>query len=263
MARFAATTPRFCRYPEKAMLRKIGMRALRVLLASLGIFAAYAVLVCVPQPFFSYRVKAGGLTLYADRPIEVAAAERILGLARERLEKCPLYAANPEAQVFICNARWRQRLFFNTRYGVAGVSLYPTTYNVFLREARLEENRLISPSGKPVEGERTLDYFVAHEVTHELTGRRVGPWTFVRMPQWVREGYADYVAKGTGFDYAGTRKAFLAGAPELDLKRSGLYLRFNLLVAYLLDHRHWTVDRLLRGPWPPQDQVESEVQSEN
>jgi hypothetical protein len=234
-----------------------------VLLTGLGLFAAYALLVCVPQPFFSHRVKAGGLTLYSDGPLQPAAAERVLALAGERLEKCPLYAAHPEAEVFICDARWRQRLFFNTRYGVAGVSLYPITHNVFLRDALVEQNRLISPAGKPVSGARTLDYYIAHEVTHELTGRRVGPVTFVRMPQWVREGYADYVAKGAGFDYAGTRTAFLAGAPELDLKRSGLYLRFNLLVAYLLDHRHWTVDRLLLGPWPSQDQVESEVRSEN
>jgi hypothetical protein len=106
----------------------------------------------------------------------------------------------------------------------------------------------MSPSGKPVPGTRTLDYFIAHEITHELTGRTVGAWRFYRMPQWIREGYADYVGKGAAFDYAEARRAFLAGVPEMDWKRSGLYWRFNLLVAYLLDRKHWTVDRLLREP---------------
>ena len=67
------------------------------------------------------------------------------------------------------------------------------------------------------------------------------------MPQWVREGYADYVGKGSDFNYAEARAAFLSGAPEMDLERSGLYRRFHLLVAYLLDRKHWTVDRLLRA----------------
>src|SRR5262249_7721998 len=115
---------------------------------------------------------------------------------------------------------------------------------------RIEDNRLISQSGLPVAGARTLDYYVAHEVTHELTGRLIGPWRFYRLPQWLREGYADYVGKSAAFNYVEARQAFLDGAPEMDFQRSGLYVRFNPLVAYLLDHRHWTVDRLLGEPWP-------------
>ena len=81
------------------------------------------------------------------------------------------------------------------------------------------------------------------------------------MPQWVREGYADYVGKGRSFDYAEARRAFLAGAPEMDFKRSGLYQSFHLFVAHLLDHRHWTVERLLQGP-PPLAEVAASVRAE-
>ena len=70
------------------------------------------------------------------------------------------------------------------------------------------------------------------------------------MPQWIREGYVDYVGKGTVFSYGEARQAFLANAPEMNFHRSGLSWRFNLIVAYLLDHQHWTVDRLLQGPGP-------------
>jgi hypothetical protein len=153
-------------------------------------------------------------------------------------------------------------VFFSRHYGVAGVSWYPLTTNVFLRDAAIEHNRLISPGGRPVPGARTLDYFVAHELTHELTGRLVGPLGFYKLPQWIREGYADYVGKGTDFQYAEARQAFLAGVPEMDFQRSGLYWRFNLLVAYLLDHEHWTVDRLLRGPWPARERVESAIRAQ-
>jgi hypothetical protein len=63
-----------------------------------------------------------------------------------------------------------------------------------------------------------------------------------------REGYADYVGKGNAFNYVEARKAFLAEEPEMDYKKSGLYWRFNLLVAYLLDHRGWNVSELLQKP---------------
>lgn len=199
--------------------------------------------------------------VYSDRQLPEDAARNVLRLSLNKLAKCPLYAAHPEARVYICNSRWREALFFNKHYGVGGVSPYPLTTNVFLRGAAFEDNRLIAPSGKPVPGDRSLDYFIAHEVTHELTGRLVGPLGFYKMPQWVREGYADYIAKGGNFNYAEERAAFLAGAPEMDFQRSGLYWRFHLLVAYLLDHKHWSVDRLLREPWPAQSEVESAIRT--
>src|SRR5262249_4832061 len=101
----------------------------------------------------------------------------------------------------------------------------------------------------------------AHEITHQLTGRALGPVRYLRLPQWVREGYADYVGKGASFNYEEARRAFLANAPEMDWKRSGLYSRFHLLVAYVLDHQHWTVEQLLRNP-PPQVEVEAAVARE-
>jgi hypothetical protein len=244
------------------MIKRWGIRLARTVLAGIALFSVYTALLCVPQPFFSHSVRAGSVKLYSDRPLQEAAARNVLRLALDKLATCPLYAGHPDATVYICNSRWRQVLFFNKHYGVAGVSPYPLTTNVFLRDAAVEDNRLISPRGLPVPGTRTLDYFVAHELTHELTGRLVGPLGFYKMPQWIREGYADYVGKGTAFNYAEARQAFLADVPEMDFHRSGLYWRFNLLVAYLLDHQHWTVDRLLHEPWPAQQQMESAIRAE-
>ena len=94
-------------------------------------------------------------------------------------------------------------------------------------------------------GDRTLDYFIVHEVTHQLTGQALGPVRYFRLPQWVREGYADYVGKGAPFDYKTAERALQTGAPEMDWKRSGLYWRYQYLVADLLERRHWIVERLL------------------
>ena len=81
-----------------------------------------------------------------------------------------------------------------------------------------------------------------------MLARRIGRVRYARLQRWQVEGYADYVAKAGAFDFEKTLAAFKAGTRELDPKRSGLYLRYHLLVAYLLDHQATTPDALLAGP---------------
>jgi hypothetical protein len=233
----------------------------RIALASAAFLAAYAGLLCAPHPLFPFAVRADSLVLHSDRQFSEAAGRHVLQLAEKKLARSPLYAGQTDHSVYICNSRWRQMLLFNKDYGVGGVAQYPVTPNVFLRSALIEDNRLVSPSGNPVAGDRTLDYYIAHEITHELTDRAIGPLRFYQLPQWVREGYADYDGKGASFDYGEAKRAFLAGTPEMEFKRSGQYGRFHLLVAYLLDHQHWSVDQLLNNP-PSQAAIEAAIKEE-
>ena len=121
-------------------------------------------------------------------------------------------------------------------------------HNAFLRPAHFDQDRLIGPSGRDVPGERSLTYFLTHELTHILTADALGIWRYLRLEPWQQEGYADYVAKAGDFDYFGTRAKFRAGDPALDPERSGLYLRYHLLVAHLLDQLGMTVPDLLARP---------------
>lgn len=221
---------------------------LKIGAALLAVIALIGLLLNAPQPFFQSAVSAKNLTLYSDQSFAPDAGQRVLTLVEDKLSKSPLYAAEQKHLIFICNARWRQRLFFTYVYGVGGVNYYPFTTNVFLRDSIIEENCLIGPKGSRVPGERTLDYFIAHEITHTLTGQAVGPIDYHRLPQWKREGYADYVGKGAAFNYDEAKRAFLANDPKMDWAKSGLYWRFHLLVAHLLEKKHWSVQQLLTEP---------------
>lgn len=225
----------------KKLLLKIGA-------AFVAGIALIWVLLSLPQPFFHASVKAKNLSLYSDQPFTPESGQRVLELVEAKLAKSPLYAAEQQHLVFICNARWRQRLFFTYVYGAGGVNYYPFTTNVFLRDSIIEENCLIGPKGGRVPGDRTLDYFIAHEITHTLTGQAVGPIDYHRLPQWKREGYADYVGKGATFNYDEAKRAFLADDPKMDWAKSGLYWRFHLLVAHLLEKQHWSVQQMLEAP---------------
>jgi hypothetical protein len=239
---------------KKKILLKIGA-------ALAAVVALILLLLSVPQPFFQTSVSAKNLSLYSDQPFAPAAGQKVLELVEAKLATSPLYSAEQKHLVFICNERWRQRVFFTYVYGVAGVNYYPFTTNVFLRDSIIAENCLIGPGGNRVPGERTLDYFIAHEIAHTLTGQGVGGLAYHRLPQWKREGYADYVGKGAAFNYEEAKRAFLAGDRRMDWAKSGLYWRFNLLVAHLLDKQHWSVQRLLDEPIEQQT-VEEMIRAE-
>ena len=211
-------------------------------LSALGIVAAlfsYLVLLCHPGLFFPHAFTRGGITLFSDEPIPPEPAGRILEDVERRLARSPL-AAPPrirDLRIYICNRRWRFVLFANSRYKAGGLAYSPLSDNVFLRAVHFPANRLVGYSGHETPGVRTLSYFIAHEIMHTLVARELGIVKYWRLPAWKNEGYADLVAKGGDFDYELAREQLRRGDRELDPQRSGLYLRYHLLVAYLLDHK--------------------------
>ena len=227
-----------------------------------GALLLYFALLCYPQSFFAQSIEHQNLILYSDHPFNPEAGAQVLALAYQKLSASPLFSAKDHYSIFVCHARWRQRLFFNRVYGVGGVNFYPLTDNIFIRDSIIEENRLIGPSGKVVASDRPLDYFIAHEITHALTGKAIGPLRYYRLSEWVREGYADYVGKGEAFKYDEALRAFLANAPEMDRWRSGLYLRYHLLAAYLLDKKYWSLSQVL-ADGVAQNAVEDELRKQS
>lgn len=233
--------------------------ARRILTPLFVLIAMYLGILCKPQPLFAWSVAAHNLTLYSDRPLAPSAGVHVLELVHHKLAASPLYRGEHH-NIFICSAPWRRVLLFNRDYRVGGVSYPWLTNNVFVRDALVEDNRLLDSRGTPVAADRSLDYFIAHEVTHAIAGRVLGPVRYARLPEWIREGYADYVGKGRAFDYETAARMYRNGAPEMDRWKSGLYLRYHLLVAYELDQQQWTVPRLL-GSRLDQMAVERQIET--
>ena len=137
-------------------------------------------------------------------------------------------------------------MLFSERFQgtMGGVTDMIFARNVFMRSSDIAANRLIPPHPNADMRDRPLTYYLPHELTHVLESRAFGRGPQFRYPQWLLEGYADYIGKGGQFDYAENLRLLKAGAPQLDFARSGLYRRFHLEVAYYLDHRRWTVRQL-------------------
>jgi hypothetical protein len=229
----------------------------RVLFVLLAAGAAYGALLLRPQPLFAYEARAGNVVLHARAPFPPRAFE-IAEAARQRVARSPFYVAGDTYDVFLCDTSALFALFVPQAYRVGGNADVYLSGNIFLRPSHIERDRLVGYSGREPSGERTLTYYIAHEITHLMVARRLGRWENFRLARWQREGYADYVGKAGAFDFAKVQESFRANDPELDPARSGLYLRYHLLTAHLLDHKGLTPQALLAHPLDP-GPLESEL----
>lgn len=142
---------------------------------------------------------------------------------------------------------------------MGGVTYAGLNRNIFLRKSNLDHNRLVGPWGREVPGERTLVYFLTHEITHALEVHHLGRYGYWQLPVWKREGYADYVGRDGNFRFQEQLAAFQRSAVEMDPQRAGLYLRYQLLVTYLLDIRGLTPHQMLIQPFD-QSSLERDLQ---
>jgi hypothetical protein len=226
--------------PVKRSWRRLTRRAG----VSFGVLAAaYALLLVYPQPLFAYQLEQGGIVVHARRPIPEAMRDTLTKV-RARLDRSPLYDPSQTSHVFICEPRWVFALFARTNYRVGGIAHGLIGRHVFLRESDMDHDRLIGPSGQPVAADRPLSYFMAHELTHIIAARHLGLLAYARLPKWVNDGYADYVARDIDLDAA--LQGLKNGVRELDPLRSGLYLRYHLMIAYLLNVRRTPLKGVLQ-----------------
>ena len=202
-----------------------------------------------PQPMFDHRLSHGQFDIWSDRPIPPE-IRPILDDVTRRLERSELYDERQRFRLFFCNDDWRMALY-SQRFSSApgGITDAWLTRNIYLRRSDIAANRIVPPSGELADAAaRPLAYFIAHEATHVMESRAFGRLMALRYPSWLREGYADYVGKGDGFDFDENKARLLAGDPLLDPDRTHIYRRHHLLVALLIDRDGISVRRVFADP---------------
>lgn len=222
-----------------------------------GLFASYVALVLHPQPLFAYSQQRGNVVLYARSPLPPRSSA-LLDDVQSRISTSAIYDAEREHHVFLCDTPALFGLFTLWNYKSGGVTALWANSNVFIRPSRVERDRVIGASGVEKGGDRTLAYYIAHEVTHAMTADRIGRYACYQLAAFQREGYADYVAFARPVDVARGRRDLLADTVDMDPRRSGHYDRYRLLVGYLLQERHYSVDDLL-GARLERSKVEAEL----
>lgn len=207
----------------------------------------YLALLVVPSPVFAHSVRAGNVVLHASEPFSPN-AQAVATEVLRRVQRSPFFVVEQSYEVYLCASPECFQFFspFNARAGaVSHVGLFG---NIFVRPSQIERDRLIGSSGEEVPGDRSLSYFIAHEVAHTMTVRHTGRLAYWRLEQWQQEGYADYVARAGAFDFEEMLAAYRRGDARLDPERSGLYLRYQLMVESLLRQIEFAPAQLVKAP---------------
>lgn len=235
------------RRPRKRWLRRVGA----VLSVSTALYFATLLR---PQMFFWWARDGASIHVHSDEPIPASAAD-VIALAESRIRSSPLFDPTRTYPVYVCNARWRWDYFSGFNDRSRGFQT-PLGRASFVRQARWDSNHLAGPDGG--DGPRPLDVYIAHEVTHLMVADRVGIIAGRRLPVWLREGYAEYVARRDTFNYDATRAALIAGDEDVAVRDP--YWKHLLLVSHLLDREGRDVRTVLNDP-PDAHEVEARVRA--
>lgn len=114
-------------------------------LSSAGLLFAAAL--SHPEAAFAYSVTQGRLALYSDQPFSADRGRAILADVEHRLATSPL-DDQTKHRIFVTNTGWRRALAFATAGGASGVNYHPLTSNVFIRQADIDRNRVVTASGQ-------------------------------------------------------------------------------------------------------------------
>lgn len=172
----------------------------------------------------------------------------MLASVRRKLARIPFAHESTAYDIFVCDDDWRWSSFTLLDTRSAAVARSPLSRDVIVRAADFTQNRYRQASGTDAPADRPLDYLLAHELTHLAVTNHLGVGRALRLPIWVREGYADYIARGPTFDHAAALRA--------EHEHAGRYAGHALLVAHLLEREGWSVEALLTNP-PAKSAVEA------
>jgi hypothetical protein len=226
-------------------MKGFGRLIKRSLVLTFAVIAIYVGLLIAPNMLFAHHIAYGQFSIYSDRPID-ANISTVLDDVADRLSYSELYSESTQLNIYLCHDNWRFTLLTRNP-NASGQVNFPVSANIFIRDCDIASNRLIPPDGWMYEMDsRPLSYFIAHESVHALQ-RGLDPFMIVNAPTHVIEGYADYIAKRPAFDFDEYAKLLMQNDPSMNPK-NGLYKRFHLYNAILIDSLGMTFQDMVSGP---------------
>ena len=135
---------------------------------------------------FPHYAEIGTTKVYSTEPI-LPVLEQQIARADRLLAQSPLYEPGLRRTLVLTDGGWRWRLMALGHSDTVALRRPFSSVLLF--------NRSDVAADMMLTGSRSLSGTIAHESVHLLTARRFGELRLARMPQWKREGYADYVVQ--------------------------------------------------------------------
>lgn len=194
------------------------------ILIVIGIFIASGLLFAFPQILFSCEIRHGNFVVYSTEKIH-SDIHFILDSVTRNLKTSVFYQPDLHQEIYFCNDRWLYScICFPSGKTFAGNFMK----RVFVARADVSGNRAYRQMDHKT---RTLVNLITHETVHTLIIDEIGFYRDMNLPTWQKEGYCDYIARGSTPSFAEGISELCAGTNQ----RS--YFPYQLGVKYLIDEQ--------------------------
>ncbi len=140
---------------------------------------------------FPYQAQVGADRVWSVTPIARPQLDKILLDAAARTATSPLVRGAEHRDIFITDGGWRWLWLANIANGAFALSR-AITDNIIINDTDIASGTVNNGSG--IGSKRSLAGIVAHEKCHGMVRRQFGLLVDFTKPQWLREGYCDFVA---------------------------------------------------------------------
>ena len=140
---------------------------------------------------FPYQAQIGADRVYATAPFSQPQLAAVLADANARVVRSPLARGAEGRDIFLTDGGWRWLWLANSARDSFALTR-PYNQAVIVNRTDLAQATVRNPGLD--NRSRTLAAIIAHEKCHGIERRHFGLAVDFLKPQWLREGYCDYVA---------------------------------------------------------------------
>lgn len=212
-------------------LRKFG-----IYIALTFAISALAIRFYPPILLWPHTKKIGPFQVYSDLPVD-RRVELILVSSLQYRARSSIASPLHSQAVFLTDGGWRWKILSLQHSGAFAIST-PFSENIITNKTDIGTNSV--STGRNVGGFRPLDRVLAHEMTHGTLRSHFGFFNILRKPDWLVEGYCDYIADNSSLTEQDVRKLKAQGVFHPAIP----YLEGRVKIEKLISDEKMTVDQL-------------------
>mgnify|MGYP001573904102 FL=1 len=159
----------------------------------LALTAGYSCLTFYPNLLFRSPYEYKNISLYTRAPLP-APADALLERVYNTVMSDVYLDPGAEFEIYLTGG-YKEYLFLAPFCAKAQSCLHPVSHKVFIASSDLDKNAVYGrdPAGKP----RVLENVMVHDLVLAQMQKKLGFISYIALRAWLKEGYAEHVARET------------------------------------------------------------------
>ncbi|MCD4796075.1 MAG: hypothetical protein K8R49_02755 [Candidatus Cloacimonetes bacterium] len=188
---------------------------------------------------YRHKVIYKNFRIYSDKEID-GSIHQILDEVEKKLSCSEIYNDHMKYRMYLSSSIKLYAVFVPGQKD-AFAAAFPIFKNIFVSQTDVKNNKVYRNSVE--DNERSLSSVLAHEAVHILIEKKIGIGGNCKLTTWKKEGYCEYISVDEPLNMI---EAFnTVYSPGNQSSSSFSYLRYRLLVTYLLEEKGYSFQEMV------------------